>query len=105
MGATNSDKLADQLPEQDERYSLEQETGILTIRVASGKMAVGRGARARSSERLDFSPGWTRPRWFVVTEGGPLSRGDGSIAKKMMKAPDKIHEAARGERGARERLA
>lgn len=75
---TNSDKLADQL--QDERYSLEQETGILTgMRVASGEtvstyLAVDRGARARSSERLDFSPGWTRPRWFVVTEGGPLSR-------------------------------
>lgn len=48
--------------------------GNARCETVSAYLAVGRGARARSSERLDFSPGWTRPRWFVVTEGGPLSR-------------------------------
>lgn len=84
---TNSDKLADQL--QDERYSLEQETGILTgMRVASGEtvsayLAVGRGARARSSEKVGF---FTRLDQATVVRGNgrraPLARGDGSIASQ-----------------------
>lgn len=73
---TNSDKLADQL--QDERYSLEQETGILTgMRVAKRCPRIWPWVVVLvhdRAKRLDFSPGWTRPRWFVVTEGGPLSR-------------------------------
>lgn len=78
---------------------------ILTLVAPNGKMVsmylvvVHSCTSSGSSERLDFSLGWATV-WFVVTEGGP--RGDDSIArgsqpaKKMMKAPDKIHEPARG---------